>query len=113
MVALLEGCAPTSGSQPPGIGLTIIKGQPNTAWAWTWEVRILHHLIVGRLVLRAVYMTEGSRDDYVDWLWYSPLVDSESSRIHRWVEGHAIVPEQDELVVRAVQDSIALEVVDG
>ena len=109
----LEGRAPTSGNQPPGIGFTIIKGQPNTAQAWTWEVRIPHDLIVGRLVLRAVYMTEVSRDDYVDWLWYSPLADSESSRIHRWVEDHVIVPKQDELVVRAVKDSIALEVADG
>ena len=31
-------------------------------------------------------MTEVSRDDYVDWLWRSPLVDSESLRIHRCVQ---------------------------
>ena len=109
----LEGRAPKTGSQPPETGFTIIKGQPNTARAWTWEVRVPHDLIASRLTLRAVYMTEVSRDDYIDWLWRSPLADSETPRIHRWISDHVIVPKQDESVVRAARESIALEAARG
>ena len=110
----LEGCAPKTGSQPPEIGFTIIKGQPNTARAWTWEVRVPHGLIADRLTLRAVYMTEISRAEYVDWLYYhSPLADSESLRIHRWISDHVIVPRQAESVVRAARESMALEAARG
>ena len=58
-------------------------------------------------------MTEAGRDDYVDWLWRSPLADSESLRIHRWVEDHVIVPKQGESVVRAARESVALEAAHG
>ena len=109
----LEGRAPRSGSQPPAAGFTIIKGQPNTARAWTWEVRIPHDLIAGRLTLCAAYMTEASRGDYVDWLWRSPLADSESLRIYRWISDHVIVPKQNESVVRAAGESMALEAARG
>ena len=113
VVDYLEGRAPKTGSQPLEAGFTIIKGQPNTAQAWTWEVRVPHDLISGRLTLRAIYMTEVSRGDYIDWLWRSPLTDSESRRINRWFSDHVIVPKQDELVVRAVRESIALEAARG
>lgn len=52
----LEGRAPKSGSQHPATEFAIIKGRPNTARAWTWEVHVPHDLIAGRLALRAVYM---------------------------------------------------------
>ena len=109
----LEGRAPRSGNGPPETGFTIIEGQPNTARAWTWEVRVPHELVAGRLALRAVHMTEAGRDDYVDRLWRSPRADSESLRIHRWVEDHVIVPKQDESVVWAARESVALEAAHG
>ncbi len=107
----LEGRAPETGSESPETGFTIIKGQPNTDQAWTWEVRVPHELIAGRLTLRAVYMTEVSRAEYVDWLWRSPLADSESRQIHRWISSsdHVIVPKQNDSVVRSVRESMALE----
>ena len=110
---LLRDAPPKSGSQPPETGITIIKGQQNTARAWTWEVRIPHDLIAGRLTLRAVYMTEVSRDDYVDWLWRNSLADSESLRIYRWVSDHVIAPKQNKSVVRAVRESMAREAAHG
>ena len=111
----LEGRAPKTGSQPPEAGFTIIRGQPNTAQAWTWEVRVPHDLIAGRLTLRAVYMTEVSRAEYVDWLWRSPLADSESRGIHWWISSsdHVIVPKQNDSVVRSVRESMALEFAHG
>ncbi len=109
----IKGLSPGSDSTPAGTGFTFIKAQPNTARAWTWEVRVPHGLIAGRLALQAVYMTEVSRDEYVDWLWRSALTDNESYRIHRWVEDHVVVPKHDELVVQAVNESIALEVAHG
>lgn len=81
--------------------------------AWTWEVRVPHDLVTGRLELRAAYMTETRRDDYLDWLWRSPLEDDESLRIHQWVEDHVILPKRDQSTAQAVQDSITLEFTDG
>ena len=109
----LKGHAPGPVSKPEDFGVTIIRGSPNGKRAWTWEVRIPHDLITDRLRLRAVYMNGVSRDDYVDWLWRSPLADHESRQIHNWVENHVIVPKQGELAVRAVNDAIALGGADG
>ena len=109
----LKGTPPTPGSEPPDLQVTIIKGSPNDKLAWTWEIRVPHDMVAGRLELRAAYMTETRRDDYLDWLWRSPLEDDESLRIHRWVEDHVVVPKQDESTVQAVQDSITLEFTDG
>ena len=58
-------------------------------------------------------MTAASRDVYLDWLWRSGLEDAESSRIHQWIEAHAIVPQAGELTVQAARRSIALEVANG
>ena len=109
----LEGHAPKAANPPPDLGFTILKGQPNTARAWTWEVRVPHGMAAGRLVLQAVYMTAASRDVYLDWLWRSGLEDAESGRIHEWVEAHAIVPRAGELTVQAARRAIALEVANG
>lgn len=109
----LEGHAPKQGSQSPEANFTIIKGQPNAAQAWTWEVRIPHDLVAGRLMLREAYMAEGSLVDYVDWLESSPLPDSESRQIYRWVRDHVIVPKQSHLVARAVRESIVREATSG
>ena len=109
----LKGVPPTPGSEPPDLQVTIIKGSPNHKLAWTWEVRVPHDLVAGRLELQAAYMTEDHRNKYLDWLWRSPLADNESLRIHQWVETHVIVPKQDESVAQAVEDSIALELTDG
>ena len=108
----LAGQAPKSGEQHPETGFTIIKGRPNTARAWTWEVRIPHELIPSRLALKKVFMTEVSRDNYVDWLWRSPLADNESHRIHGWISDHVKMPKQGESVVRAVREWMALEAAD-
>ena len=105
----LEGRAPRADSRPSEIGFTIVKGQPNTARAWTWEVRIPHGMVAGRLVLQAAYMTEVSRNAYIDWLWRSGLTDAESRQVHGWIEDHVIVPQEGELVVQAARRSIALE----
>ena len=56
-------------------------------------------------------MTETRRDDYLDWLWRSPLTDDESLRIHQWVDANVIAPRQD--VVQAVEDWLALELTDA
>ena len=109
----IKGCAPRSRDEFPEIGFTIIKGSPNTARAWTWEVRVPHELIAGRLTLQAVHMTEASRDDYLDWLPRSRLADSEIPRIYKWVSDHVIVPKQDESVVRSVTESMELEAAHG
>ena len=106
----IEGRAP---DRSPGTGFTIVRGQPNAARAWTWEVRIPHGLIAGRLELRAIYMNEANRDDYIDWLWHSSLSDGESQRIHRWVLDRVMVPKEDESVARAAQEAMALEAAHG
>ena len=109
----LEGHAPKTGSPPSELGFTVLKGQPNTARAWTWEVRIPHGMAAHRLVLQAAYMTAVSRDAYLDWLWHGRQGDAESSRIHEWIEDHVIVPRAGELVVRTARRSIASEVANG
>ena len=109
----LAGHAPKSGDQHPGPEFTIIRGQPNTARAWTWEVRVPHELIAGRLTLKKVFMTEVSRDNYVDWLWRSRLADSESLRIHGWISDHVQMPKRGESVVRAAREWMALEATYG
>ena len=109
----LKGRAPRSRNGPPKTGFTIIKGQPNTARAWTWEVRVPHELIAGRLALRAVHMTKDSRNAYLNWLPRSRLAGSEIPRIYKWIADHVIVPKQDESVVRSVMESIALEAAHG
>ena len=108
----IKGDAPGPGAEPWDGEVTIIRGRPNEKRAWTWEARVPHELALGRLALRAVYMTETRRDDYLDWLWYSsPLSDDESRRIQRWVEAHVIAPRQD--VVQVVEDRLALEFTDA
>ena len=109
----VAGQAPKSTDQQLEAGFTITKGHPNTARAWTWEVRIPHDLIAGRLALEKVFMTEVSRDNYVDWLWRSPLTESESLRIHGWISDHVKTPKQGESVVRAVRQWLTLEAVYG
>ena len=109
----LVGSAPGPGSERRDPEVTIIRGSPNDKQAWTWEVRVPHDLVADRLELRAAYMTEARRDNYLDWLWRSPLTDDESGRVHRWIEAHVIVPKQDESVVQAVEDWLALEVAGG
>ena len=107
----LKGRAPKSGSEPPEAGFTIIRGEPNKARAWTWEVRVPHELIAGRLTLKKVYMTERYRTDYRDWVRRSDqLADNERLRVLRWITDHVEVPKRRQSVVRAVRDSIALEV---
>ena len=110
----LKGRAPESESQPP-TRVTIIKRQPNTAQAWTWELRIPHSMIGDRVRLRAVYMDAEDRDDYINWLWDkdSPLTDRESSQIGRWVEKNVIVPKQGETAVQEANAAIALEIANG
>ena len=109
----LDGRPPRSRNDLPETGFTIIKGQPNTARAWTWEVRVPHELIAGRLALRAVHMTRDSRNAYLNWLPRSRLADSEIPRIYRWISDHVIMPKGDESVVRSVTESIALEAAHG
>ena len=109
----IEGDAPKPEIKSRDLQVTIIRGSPNDKLAWTWEVRIRHDLAADRLALQAAYMTETHRDYYLDWLCRSPLTDDEFDWIHRWVEDHVIVPEQDESVVQAVEDRLALEVTDG
>ena len=113
----LKGHAPRSGSEPPGARFTIIKGEPNEkgerneARAWTWEVRVPHELIAGRLTLRKVYMDQRYRKNYRDWVRRNrQLADSERLRVLAWITGHVEVPKHRESVVRAVRDAIALEV---
>ena len=109
----LNGDAPRSGSEPPGAGVTIVRGEPNSKLAWTWEVRIPHALVAGRLTLRAACMTEALRDAYIDWLWRSSRLDDESLHIQKWVDDHVILPKADESVAQAVEDSIVAEVLNG
>ena len=109
----INGRAPKNGRQPLEAAFTIIKGQPNTPRAWTWEVRVPHDLIADRLTLLAIYMSEVSRADYADWLWRSPLADSESRRIDRWLSDHVVVVQKQELVLRAVTEAMALEAAGG
>ncbi len=109
----IEGRAPGPGNRPPETGFTIVRGQPNTARAWTWEVRIPHDAITGRLELRAIHMSEDNRGKYIHWLGRNPLADSESQRIYRWVFDHVIVSEKDGSVVQTVEESMVLEAAHG
>lgn len=109
----IEGRAPKTGGQPLETGFTIVKGPPNSPRAWTWEVRVPHDLIADRLALRAIYMSEVSRGDYVDWLWRSPLADTESRRIDQWFADHVVVVQKQELVLRAVKEAMAQEAAGG
>ena len=75
------------------------------------EVRVPHNLIRDCLILRKVYMTERYRNDYRDWVRRSgQLTDGERLRVLGWITDHVEVPKHHESVVRAVRESIALEV---
>ena len=110
----LEGRAPESRRELGDTKFAIIEGQPNEARAWTWEVRVPHELIPSRLILREVYMEEGDRDEYLDWLWHrSPLTDSECRRIERWIMDRVEMPKPYDSVLSAVRQAIAAEVGGG
>ena len=109
----VEGRAPKADARPLASEFAIVKGQPNTTRAWTWEVRIPHDLIADRLTLQAVYMSEVSHSDYVDWLWRSPLTDGESRRINQWLSDHVTVVQRQESVLQAVRNSLAVEAARG
>ena len=109
----LKGRAPKFDHPPAEAGFAIIKGKPNKPRAWTWEVRVPHELIAGRLTVKTVYMAESDLDDYVDWLPYSPLADSESRWIQKWIIDHAKVPTEDRDVVAAAREAMALEAAHG
>lgn len=71
----------------------IIIGEPNEPPAWTWEVRVPHQLAPHHLELRAVCLSEESRNLYLGWLWdHSPLPTSERREIDGWLQDYAIVP---------------------
>ena len=103
----LEGNAPEPGSESPDSGVTVIKGCPNDKRAWTWEVRVPHNLVAGRLALLKACMTEKNLGYYLDWLWYSPLTDGESRWIAQWIDEHVIVPDQGVFATQAVEDWLA------
>ena len=136
----IKGCAPATGNQLPGNRFAIINEPPNTARAWTWEVRVPHDLIAERLALWKVYMTDASREiylEYVDELYKlshdsddtppadgdgTPPADSDRNslddgsrrRIHEWVEANVVtVPDKGASIVLAVNEAIAREVGDG
>ena len=107
----LKGRAPRPGSELPEAGFTIIKGEPNEARAWTWEVRVPHELILDHLTLMKVFMDERLRDGYRDWVRRNgQLADSERLEVLKWITGHVEVPKRHESVVRALRNWIALEV---
>ena len=107
----LEGRAPESGSDLEDTDFAIVKGRPNEARAWTWEVRVPHELIPGRLILRAVYMEREDCHDYIEWLWHdSLLADSECLRVERWIRSHVEMPKPHDSVLSAVRQSVAAEV---
>ena len=110
----VEGRPPRFGCQPQQTEFTIHHRPLNAPKAWTWEVRIPHSLIAGRLTPKEVYITEINRDDYIYWLLReSRLPDSTTRRIIGWIAEHARVIGRNELVVRAVLDSMALEAARG
>ena len=111
----LEGRPPISSHQSPGTGFTIIKGPPNKVRAWTWEVRVPHEQIAGRLTLKKTFMPKDMPHEYREWLWHSsPLEPSECIRIDEWTKSdHVKVPKQDESVVQAARDWMALEITRG
>ena len=106
----IKGNAPGPGNEPQESKVSIIRGQPNTARAWTWEVRVPHDLAADRLELRAAYMREAHRKSYLDWLSHSSLTVRESSRIYQWVEDYVVVPTEDESVAQAAEDRMVLGV---
>ena len=107
----LKGHAP-SGGHPMETSFAIIKGKPNEARAWIWEVRVPYELITGRLALKKIFMAHNSRSDYVDLLPRNPLVsDRESARIYKWIHSdHVKVTNPGESVVRAVRTWLAQEI---
>ena len=107
----LKGHAP-SGDHPMETDLAIIKGEPNEARAWMWEVRIPYELIAGRLTLKKIFMTYDSRRGYLDSLPRNPLVsDSESAHIYNWIHSdHVKLTKLGESVVLAVRTWMAQEI---
>lgn len=99
-----------------GARFAIPRGE-NTARAWTWEVRIPHGLIAGRLVLRAVSMNEDVRGRYIQWLWKESLLeDRECAEIHEWMDhkDHIILPRKHgDAVAQAVNEWLVQEVTSG
>ena len=81
------------GTRPRHSGPAIIMEDPNEPRAWTWEVRVPHQLAARHLELRAVSLSEESRNLYLGWLWdHSRLSTSEKRDIDKWIKDHAIVP---------------------
>lgn len=96
-----KGQPPNAGGASQSPVASIVSGSPNSARAWTWEVRIPHRLVADRLELHAAYMTDHDRDRLYDWVRHSSLPVSESRRVQRWVKDHVVVPTGDESVVLA------------
>ena len=63
----------------------IILGEPNSAKAWTWEVRIPPSLIAGRVQLRCAYMASEDKDEYIGWIEDNVPLD-ERRRVRQWVD---------------------------
>ena len=104
----LKGSAPRPESGQQSSGTVLVKGSPNDKRAWTWEVRVPHDLIAGRLDLQETYMTEANHSRYLHWLRrHASLPESESRRIQRWVKRNVVVPMDDESVVQAIEDRMS------
>lgn len=107
----IRGTVAVTGTPQRNSRPAVVMGAPNEPRAWTWEVRVPHQLIARRLEVRAVCISEENRDRYLGWLWdHSPLTTSESSRIEKWIQDHAIVPSPGESETDRVEEWLVREV---
>ena len=83
------GRRPVHGTPP------IVLGRPNTARAWTWEVRVPGDLIARRLELTGGSMPRADHSRYLSWLWdESPVEDRDAARIQRWLADNMILSDK-------------------
>ena len=80
------GHCPEQGTPP------IVPRSPNSARAWTWEIRVPRDLVASRLRLVGGSMMRPDYDDYMDWLWRESLVeDRRAERIQGWTKTNLVL----------------------
>lgn len=81
MIDYMNGKPPRQPTEP------IILGRPNSARAWTWEVRVVSGLLSSNMDLTHGFLSTEDYEKYLDWLWHESAVDdTERQSIQRWMQ---------------------------
>lgn len=85
------GSSPKQGTPP-----IVPRSPPNSARAWTWEVRVPRDLVGVRLRLVSGAMLRTDYYDYLDWLWReSPVEDRDAGQIQGWAAKNLILSDKE------------------